>query len=225
MMDEVKVNIAGEVPLEGLLHLPGDRPPHGGVVVCHPHTVYGGTMQNAVVSAVARNAARRGLAALRFNFRGAGNSGGQYGGGKAETADVAAALAFLAGRIGPELPLALVGYSFGAVVAIAYLAEMIKRKSLPIQALALVGLPVAMGEFSWLDFSPLRENGLPVLVVAGAEDDLGGPAEVQRALSPLGENTVVKVVPGAEHMYVGHRGEVGRLVVDFLVTNLTTIPT
>src|SRR5512144_2084306 len=94
-----------------------DGPARGGAVLCHPHPEYGGTMDVAVVVAVARALAERGWSALRFNFGGVGRSGGRYAGGTEERHDVAVAADALAARVSTDVPLALVGYSFGAWVA------------------------------------------------------------------------------------------------------------
>ena len=110
---EEEVSIPGPgITLEGRLSV-GAAP--GGAVITHPHPLFGGTMANNVVLTAVRALAARGMAALRFNFRGGGRSTGVYGGGVDEAEDVAAALAFLKSRTpGPHH---VIGYSFGAAVA------------------------------------------------------------------------------------------------------------
>ena len=110
---EERVTISGpDVNLEGRLAM-GDGV--SGVVITHPHPLYGGTMDNNVVWTAARAFQARHWSTLRFNFRGVGLSSGEYGDGLAEMADVQAALSFLGSRqSGPPY---LVGYSFGAAVA------------------------------------------------------------------------------------------------------------
>src|SRR3970040_2479352 len=82
---------------ESRLALPGA--PKAGLVVCHPHPLYGGDMDNPVVVRVAEVAQGAGVATLRFNFRGVGASGGVHGGGDGAQEHVAAAPAVLAGRL------------------------------------------------------------------------------------------------------------------------------
>jgi alpha/beta superfamily hydrolase len=94
----------GDVDLEAALHCPDGVPPFAGVVVCHPHPQYGGDMNNNVVMALCRSLTDRGMAALRFNFRGAGRSSGSYDGGRGEARDVMA----LAGATDPVRALALI---------------------------------------------------------------------------------------------------------------------
>ena len=96
---------------------PDAAPPRLAAVVCHPHPLFGGTLQNKVVHTVARSLRAGGAATLRFNFRGVGASEGVHDGGVGETGDALAAVAAARARW-PGLPLVLAGFSFGAVVAI-----------------------------------------------------------------------------------------------------------
>src|SRR5258706_6097726 len=84
---------AGAWSLEGRLAAPPAAT--RGAVVCHPHPQYGGDMDNPVVVAAAQALAARGVAALRFNFRGVGDSEGSYSGNLSETEDARAALGVL----------------------------------------------------------------------------------------------------------------------------------
>ncbi len=206
--------------MEAVLHLSEGGAAHGGVVVCHPHPLHGGDMDNHLVLAVARAAAGKGLAALRFNFRGTGRSGGRHGGGTAERRDVGAALRYLGQRIGPAKPLALVGYSFGAYVALAYVAGRREADEPFPQALALLALPVQMAGLAPADVAPLGKAGLKVLALAGAEDALCPPAALRAALAPLGEGATLLIVPGADHGYWGYGEQVAAAVAEFLVASL-----
>ena len=94
---------------------------HAAAVVCHPHPLYGGDRRNSVVDALFRALPEAGMAAVRFDFRGVGQSTGVHGEGAAEAADVAAAIDLLSGRCGTAVPMYLTGYSFGAAVALGVL--------------------------------------------------------------------------------------------------------
>ncbi len=99
--------------------LPTD--PHAALVLCHPHPQHGGTMSAPLIAALARHLTGAGWAVLRFNFRGVGSSTGEWGGGEAEIADVAAAVR--AARVRhPRLPTHLAGWSFGAATALRWQA-------------------------------------------------------------------------------------------------------
>src|SRR3989442_4262260 len=71
--------VAPDVALESRLAVPPGAP--AGVVICHPHPLYGGDMDNPVVVRVQEVCADLDLATLRFNFRGVGGSGGSHRGG------------------------------------------------------------------------------------------------------------------------------------------------
>ncbi len=86
-------------------------------VLCHPHPLYHGTMNNKVVHTLARTFQRLGVACLRFNFRGVGGSGGSYDDGQGETRDALAATEFMRDRF-PKAKLWLAGFSFGGAVAL-----------------------------------------------------------------------------------------------------------
>ena len=201
-----------------------DRTPRGGVVVAHPYSLAGGTMTQPVVYRIAQACRSRGLATLRFNFRGVGQSGGAFSGTE-EYRDVEAAAAFLRGKLassggdavpGPETPpLALAGYSFGSAMA-----ARAATGPVPVEALALVGFVV-----SWKELPPGTLEGLrgfrgPVLAVCAENDELAHPDEVRRALTGLGLDFTLEVIKGAGHFLEGRHREVGELVADFLSTRL-----
>lgn len=223
-MAEERITIPGAPSLEGVLHLPDEGPGRAGVVVCHPHPLYGGTMRNLIVVGIARAVAARGMMALRFNFRGAGGSEGRHGGGEPEVDDVAAALAALAARLPASAPLGLAGYSFGALVSAAYAARPPRLGSLPARALALIGLPARIANVRWLSIERLREVGLPMLVIVGEHDDLGDPASIGSFLAPLEGRATIRVVPGADHYFRGMHRRLGAEIADFLAEALAGAP-
>lgn len=190
---------SGALALEGALHLPL-RAPAPGVVVCHPHPQYGGDMENNVVVAACQALVGRGVAALRFNFRGVGGSEGAFDQGVGERGDARAALAHLASL--PEIDakrLGLVGYSFGAMVA----AEVASSE---LRALALISPPVAFGDLrvAW---------GCPALVVGGERDPIA-PADRLRVLAEA-PGVALRLVPGADHSWWGYEGELGETLGEF----------
>lgn len=88
----------------------------GVVLLCHPNPVQGGTMTNKVVSMLQRTARDAGYITLRFNYRGVGASAGNHDMGSGEVDDAQAAATWLLEQH-PQLPLTLMGFSFGGFVA------------------------------------------------------------------------------------------------------------
>ena len=100
-------------PLECVVDGPADAP-RGLAVVCHPHPLFGGTMDNKVVQTLSRALVQLGWKTVRFNFRGIGASEGAWDDGVGEVDD---ALAVIAHHRAPSQALLLAGFSFGAFVA------------------------------------------------------------------------------------------------------------
>jgi alpha/beta superfamily hydrolase len=210
-----EVLFQGDHQLQGLLELPEsnatrDDVVRGGVVVAHPHPLYGGTMANPVVYHVARACRARGLATLRFNFRGVGGSGGHYGGG-IEHRDVRAAAAFLRGRLPEGVPLALAGYSFGA-----WMSVLAVKDGEAADALALVAFPVVWEEMRPEMFQGLRAFKEPVLAVSGSRDEIAPPAEVEVFLRGLGLEPRMRVMNGEDHFFMDGHDSLGEEVSGFL---------
>lgn len=100
-MKEERVTFkSGDLTLEGMIAYPDGAGPHRAAVVCHPHPLYGGSMYNNVVDAVLEAMHARGFATLRFNFRGVGQSEGEFDNGNGEADDTVAAIRFLIAQKG-----------------------------------------------------------------------------------------------------------------------------
>lgn len=87
-------------------------------IICHPHPLYGGTMQNKVVHTLMRAARDKGVSTIRFNFRGVGKSAGAHAEGVGEIDDCLAVIAWARSNLGSE-KLWLMGFSFGGYIAAA----------------------------------------------------------------------------------------------------------
>ena len=99
-------------------------------VICHPHPSFGGTMDNKVVTTVARALRTTGMPTLRFNFRGVGASAGSFDGGVGETADADAVASWGSGHW-PERTLVIAGFSFGGSVALRLAQQREARGQAP----------------------------------------------------------------------------------------------
>jgi alpha/beta superfamily hydrolase len=176
--------------LEGRFH--GRPGAAAGVVVCHPHPLYGGDMDSAVVLQVVESCAREGLATLRFNFRGVGGSTGSHDGGEGEQRDLANALDHLAERLGGRGAIAASGYSFGAMVAAAVAASRPDLAGLLLVAPPLGRRPLA----------DLRGITGPLLVIAGSEDEICPRAQLTALPREL-PHAEIQVIDGTDHFFWG----------------------
>ena len=172
--------------LEGLLD---EQPGEKGVVVTHPHPLYGGDMHNNVVSAIVHTYRSAGFSTLRFNFRGVGASSGSYDGGAGEQDDVQAALAKL--QHSGNTHIDLVGYSFGAWIVACGLERYARA-----QRVILVAPPVSM-----LDFSGVGQNRKIALTIVGADDTIANPDVIQRKLDGWNPAASFHLVPKADHFF------------------------
>jgi len=181
-------------------------------VCCHPHPLYGGTMQNKVVHTLARCAQDQHVTSLRFNFRGVGASAGVYDNGVGETDDAAAVVDWCRKELGVARFWSL-GFSFGAFVAfrLAVLrgAELLVTVAPPVQR---------------FDFATLEVPRCPWLVAQGDRDDLVNHESVlewTRKLQPAPE---VRILPGAEHFFHGRLTELRALTGAWLAARLAEKP-
>ena len=165
-------------------------------LICHPHPVHGGTMDNKVVQTLAKAFLELGYATMRFNFRGVGNSVGSFDEGIGETEDAAAALAWARAQVSPSLLLIAAGFSFGCFVQ-----SRLLPRSRP-QQLVLVGPAVSRFQ--------LAEVPKDTLVVHGEEDDVVPLDAVMTWARPQG--LPVTVFPGTGHFFHGRLTELKAVV-------------
>ena len=190
------VTLAGPAgALEARLEMP-DGPPRFRALVCHPHSLYGGSMDNKVVTTLTRACRQAGGVALRFNFRGVGASEGEYDAGQGEAGDCLAARDWLAEQY-PELPEWVAGFSFGSYVAASAVAELNERGTPPV-ALLLVAPPV-----HHYDFQALQAPGCPVTVVQGEADDVVPPEQVRSWAAETVFRPELEMFAGTGHFFHG----------------------
>jgi len=183
---------------------PGPQAVSAFAVVCHPHPLYGGSMDNKVVYTVARALEQLGAAAIRFNFRGVGASAGSYDEGRGETADALAVVAY-GRRRWPNAALWLAGFSFGGAVAVRAAGEAGPQR--------LIAVAPGITTITVTDAAP---PACPWLIVHGDADEVV-PLEAVRAwadtLSPAPQ---MRVLPGASHFFHGRLNELRDVVLAFM---------
>lgn len=180
--------------------------PRAAVVLCHPHPLYGGDRHHPLLTGVAQRLAEHGVASIRFDFRGAGDSEGTHGGGVDERLDVAAAVDAVA--MLTEGPVWVVGYSFGAAVALSVVQSRI-------DGWVAVAPPLAM-----MNGSPLAAaDHRPKHLVVPRHDQYSPPEAVEPAVASWA-NTSLVVVESADHFLTGSLGRFVELAAAPLVDAL-----
>jgi alpha/beta superfamily hydrolase len=178
-------------------------------VLCHPHPLYGGTFNNAIVVSVAKKLLERApenVAWLRFNYRGVGKSEGRYDAATREVLDVLAAFAEVRYR-SPKTKVGVMGYSFGA--GVAYRAA---ARDGSIERVCLVAPTLRMAR------DQVGEYKGPLQIVAAANDEFTSTEETSELARSLG--APVHFVSGADHFFVRYRREVASIVFQFLLPEL-----
>jgi hypothetical protein len=171
----------------------------GLAVVCHPHPQHGGTLDNKVVQTLARAFVQLGYRALRFNFRGVGDSAGAWAEGPGEIEDAMAVVA--ASRQGDEA-LVLAGFSFGAYVA-SQAAARLAGAGQGAERLVLLGTAA-----SRFDVATVPAD---TLVIHGESDDVVPLSAVFDWARP--QSLPVTVIPGAGHFFHGQLPLLKSLVI------------
>ena len=187
--------------LEAALDATADAP-SAVAVICHPHPLQLGTMQNKVVTTLARTFANLGAVAVRFNFRGVGASAGVHADGVDERDDVLAVIGWSRERWS-GLRIYLGGFSFGAAMALG-VASRAAPAGLVTVAPPITRLPA--------DFEPPR---CPWLLVHGTADDVVAAAPVVDWANGLAAPPRVVLADGVGHYFHGHLNVLANAVSEF----------
>lgn len=187
-------------------------PPIGLAVIAHPHPLMGGTMDNKVVHTLVRAFVLAGWRAVRFNFRGVGQSESAWDEGRGETMDMIAVLSHhLTDPATRGLPVALAGFSFGGYVAAqayARLAEAAANQPAVTVPAQLVLVSPATSRFE------VPRVPAHTLVVEGEQDDVVPLASILDWARPL--SLPVMVVPGTGHFFHGQLATLRQIVLHHL---------
>jgi len=176
-----------------------------GVVITHPHPLYGGTMNNPVVETVQSAYRQHGYATLRFNFRGVGGSQGNYDNGPGEQADVRAAIAYVETMNVSAVDLA--GYSFGAWINTGVAAD----SQASIKSMMMISPPVGL-----IEFENVKILSCLKLVVTGSRDDIAPANQIRDLLPAWNPDAQFEVIDGCDHFYSGHLDKLKAILTPFL---------
>ena len=210
-----------EMAVEGVLSMPSQSPELGApelgatsksglVIVCHPHPLLGGDMDNAVVTAICRALDGKSLASLRFNFRGVKGSDGRFSNGSGERDDLLAAIDAMSHWPGVDRErIAVAGYSFGAGVVLGAMEQLTAARGF-----AAVAPPLS----AMRAMAPGIDQ--KILFVAGTNDRVSPPVELQRALDELDGPVQFTEMAGADHGLAGRETDVADAVAQFLAEAL-----
>lgn len=194
--------------LEAVTLCPATAERQATAVILHPHPLYGGTMQNKVVTTLAREFAELGVASVRFNFRGVGASIGEFAHGVGEADDALAVVAWLR-RVRPRDAIWLAGFSFGA-----YVALRVARTA------GVAGLITVAPAVQLYDFSQLTLPDCPWLLVQGEADEVVPVEAVRQWLTGLASPPETVFLPGAGHFFHQRLHDLRSALRPFVVAHL-----
>lgn len=171
-----------------------------GMVLCHPHPLYGGSMLDGVLEVTSRVASSLDISTIRFNFRGVGASAGAYDEGIGEVADLSVIVNEFESRFDA---LILSGYSFGGSVALTYASQ-------------------ALINHDMLLFAPPTQNAFPdvtskVDVIVGDNDPISA-MDIVREWTEVHSNRTLHVIEDADH-FLGSYGRDLAEVVEHVLTS------
>jgi alpha/beta superfamily hydrolase len=208
-MKQARVSFpSGELFLEGILAIPEGAGPFPAVIVCHPHPLYGGSMDNNVVYSLFEALTQASLASLKFNFRGVGGSQGEFGQGIGEQEDVEAAISFISTVKGVNSKrIGLAGYSAGAGFALP-----VGLNDVRIKAMAAVSPPLSMFDFDFLKVCPK-----PKLLISGGRDNFTSADQFLEFCQNLPEPKEYESIEGADHFWWGYESGLAAKVTAFFI--------
>lgn len=177
-------------------------------VICHPHPLFGGTMDNKVVTTVARSMRALGMATVRFNFRGVGASTGHYDQGFGESEDLLAVLQWVK-QMRPSDHIFLAGFSFGSYIAAR------TASCWPIMQLITIAPPV-----NHFDFDNFPKPQASWLVIQGDQDEVVPVKEVITWVEAQTMPIQLIIMPNTSHFFHGHLTDLRQLLSESLLAHM-----
>lgn len=192
-------------PLQTLEQLPEDRQHPITAILCHPHPLHGGTMDNKVISALGRTCDALGVASVRFNYRGVGESAGAYGEIEGEVEDCRAIIDWVRARR-PHDTLWLMGFSFGSYIAARNVAA-----SEQVTQLVTVAPSVEHA-----DFAALPTIDCPWLIIQGDADEIVPPASVYQYAETRAEHPTLIKMDETTHFFHRKLVDLKNILIEYL---------
>ncbi len=177
-------------------------------VCCHPHPQHGGAMGNKVIYTAARSLAGLGIPSLRFNFRGVGQSEGDYDQGEGEQQDLVAAVAWMRQQF-PDKSLILAGFSFGAYISAC------QARALNSDCLISIAPPVGR-----MDFSDIKQAAKHWLIIQGDEDELVEVEAVKNWVDSLQQAADLVIFEQATHFFHGRLLDLRQSIESYVTKHL-----
>jgi len=186
---------------------------NGLAIICHPHPQHGGTMDNKVVTTLMRTYRDLGIHALRFNFRGVGQSEGVFDNAIGELDDLLAVIAWAKSNL-PQSPILIAGFSFGSSIAAraSYAVDNLVH-------LTLVAPPVERYEYDRDGVFPA-----PICVVQGDQDERVHAQGVYEWVAKLKGSTELLRYPEAGHFFHGYLTALKTDLTEVLLRQITANP-
>ena len=205
-MEKIKF-ASGGLSLEGILNIPEGSGSFPAAIICHPHPLFGGSMDNNVVNSLFSALSQASFILLKFNFRGVGGSEGEFSQGIGEQEDVSAAISFVSSVKGVDMKkIAIVGYSAGAAFGLP-----IGFEDNRIKALVAISPPLDMSDFEFL-----RNCLKHKLLLSGGQDDFTPSSRFLEFCQMLPEPKEYHVIEAADHFCWGYENIIAIKVTAFL---------
>ena len=192
------------IKLEGIFHQNGEN----GVVITHPHPLFGGSMYNNIINLINETYLSCGYSTLRFNFRGVGKSRGKFDNGEGEIKDLISASEFIYKQVSGSLH--LVGYSFGSWINLLALSHI--KKELTVVSVAP---PISL-----LDFEDVKPDKRIKLII-GASNDEYAIADIleKTSLSWNKDRNFIKIEK-TDHFFSNAENLLHSALKNFLITQI-----
>lgn len=175
-------------------------------IICHPHPLHQGTMNNKVVTTAAKAMQKNDFPVIRFNYRGVGKSAGSYGDTIGESEDLLSVCTWVR-RVLPHAQVVLAGFSFGAYISLKVACEQ-----MPLSLLAIAPAIPHQSEYSEL----AKQIVCPYWVIIGDQDELVPVEAVINWHQCIQAPTQLIVMPNASHFFHGQLMELQRHIHEWI---------